>query len=162
MTAQQRRNLEAFVETLRKEEIQETGESIAKIEGKLKEGDGAYCVWGVGCEVYGANKNIGWRGSDGDEYTFLGAGADPPSEILKYYGIDNGAVMIPVYLQKRVEDRELTSPCLIELNDETDLTFPELADVIEYNYLMTGKQRQRFDLNHPVKEEPVKAPRRRR
>ena len=163
MTAQQRWNLAAFVEALREEQIPNTGESITKIEGKLKEGAGDYCVWGVGCEIYGANKGIGWRDVDGEGYTFLGHEGEPPEEILKYYGIDTGEVLIPVYLQKRVERVDMVSPSLIELNDDTDLTFPELADVIEYNYLMTAKQRKRFDLEHPSKEEPpAKAPRRRK
>lgn len=90
-------------------------------EGSLRKDDG-YCCLGVLTDLYIKKKGLEWdvvQEESYKSYTFLGCDSYPPPDVLDWAGMWS--------------ERSVTryGKYLDDLNDEDELTFSEIANVIE-------------------------------
>ena len=111
-------NLRKWVEALRSGKYKQT-------RGALRDGD-AFCCLGVACDISGTGK---WSGG-----AFHGSRIVMPRVVVGWLGLDDS-------------DPELSSPLrrnkrtASEFNDESKLTFAEIADAIEVTYGLKGTRK---------------------
>jgi hypothetical protein len=136
---------------MNKERIQKCVDALRS--GKYKQGRKAlrnindeFCCLGVFCDVSKEDLNIDWRlePTDRECYMFSGSSGVLPNSMLSYLGIDCNNVLIkttnsklPISQMEKVGmsylDREQVS--LISLNDRFKLSFEQIADILEEEFL---------------------------
>lgn len=120
-------NIKLLVEALRSGKYQ-------KAKGKLRVRD-CFCVKGVACELYRLNTGIGkWEGSDfiirDNKYTW-DDDIDWPNDVAKWYGLKrNCKVKLSDFGDEEFEQQ------IEYLNDDLNLSFNEIANIIESNFLL--------------------------
>lgn len=90
---------------------------------QLKSNKGGYCCLGVLCELHSKQTNTPW------DYLnrYLGSGAVIPLEVMYWAGLNDINPVIK-------HDDNICGPIAVRissLNDNYDLPFPQLADLIE-------------------------------
>lgn len=113
--------LEITPEQARKEWVKDlrSGE-YQQITGQLREGDNGRCCLGVACDTY---KRLTGKG-EWDENTFVASedsfcSFELPEIVMEFFGFDT--------TDPKLDDRGTATT----LNDDTGLTFIEIADLIE-------------------------------
>jgi len=136
---------------MNRERIQKCVDALRS--GKYKQGRKAlrnindeFCCLGVFCDISKKDLGIDWNlePTDKECYMFSGSSGVLPNSMLGYLGIDCNNVLIkttnsklPMYQMEKVGmsyiDREQVS--LISLNDRFKLSFEQIADIIEEEFL---------------------------
>lgn len=128
-----REHIKLFISALRSGKYKKT-------KWRLRKGD-CYCTKGVACEVFRLNTGLGeWRGqldSESEQDFSLheeeefqqDSDIDWPRQVAEWYGIKK------TYCETEVKFNDIEKVTIEQLNDEYDLTFHEMADVIQDNFL---------------------------
>lgn len=91
-----------------------------QITGQLREGDNGRCCLGVACDTY---KRLTGKGS-WDDNTFVAeednyCSAELPSIVMEFFGFDTTDPQLKAYATATI------------LNDDINLTFLQIADLVE-------------------------------
>lgn len=132
----QNSNFDRWLAALRSNQYRKGKDCLSK--------DGQFCCLGVACELAKEQLNLVVGENDKGQITYDGYNNLLPPNVRHWLGlrVDNGAAKGYEALKDRngnpivyVTTTGAVSPCnmLPTLNDNTDLTFPEIADIIEIN-----------------------------
>lgn len=133
-----------WVEALRSGKYQQTSGTLARKDPVT--GTVGYCCLGVLCEIAVEDQVIppkfeadGLLGETG-RYVFGNDTAIPSTEVMTWAGeTEAWTVSVPDEIEKRLNDADSGAVYgragLPSLNDDAGLTFPEIADLIEAEYL---------------------------
>lgn len=98
--------------------------------------DNRYCCLGVACDVYHRETGDGeWQKRDDGTYAFIGADGfmygvnNLPAKVCIWFGLATNPI-----LGKRPED-PMSWMSAIRANDDYNMTFDEIADLVEKEYL---------------------------
>ena len=102
--------------------------------GEFKQGtdrlltdDGSYCCWGVLCEIHRREFGGTWKGNrDGLDRSYRGEYTAPPKLVQRWLGFAGEPTI-------RYDD---TQTLITELNDCFGLSFTDIADLIEQQWLV--------------------------
>lgn len=116
-------NMKAWVAALRSGEYKQ-GRSC------LRSADGTFCCLGVACDVYAKGHGVGWilEETAEEECLLLGEPAVLPEEVVEWLGMDSS--------DPHVYNGE---SCTLA-NDTLELSFAEIADLLEARYLSGGAE----------------------
>jgi len=116
-----------WLEALRSGKYRQTNGNLC-VEGNKRK---KYCCLGVLCDLHAKETgNIFEPIGDGESFAYLDENGQLPSEVMRWAGLkdDQGA------LKKPIEDEEGYHNSLIDLNDDAEYNFKQIAEVIEKQF----------------------------
>lgn len=102
---------------------------------KLYDGEGAFCVLGVACDIDAKETGSKWRADETEEWHYLKHdGLDLPKRLQKKLGLDAiGRLPNPITIGEGFNEREICN--LIGLNDDAEMPLEKIADIIEEQFI---------------------------
>lgn len=102
-----------------------TGGHYRKTTGQLRRPGGNYCCLGVLCDLYAKEKGLKWEGN-----SILDEACALPSDVMVWAGLNARDAKIKVGLRSKRRGDDGRYNSLIDLNDDADYKFKDIAAVI--------------------------------
>jgi len=122
--------IKRWIEALRSGEYQQGRLSLRNISNQ-------FCCLGVLCDIAKDELGLDWvLKEDGNRYEIDNRHTNIPLKIADLIGIDIGYIQIPVDISKLYPGyRNIKRVTLVELNDFYRLSFNQIADILEQQFL---------------------------
>lgn len=121
-------NPEVKAKWLAKLRSKEVKQGRERLKGIMPDGTAEFCCLGVLCDIYAQEKGVDWTPLDDAHHgqdincEILDAVGTPPSEIVNWAGLPE---------RNPVLNTNLGAARMTSINDEMEMTFDQLADLIE-------------------------------